>query len=211
MKKKIFRFALLLTFLVSAATITANLVVARSAKPRLYADAGTIPHHKAGLLLGTNKVLKNGWVNLYFRYRIEAAVALYKAGKIDYIIVSGDNGRDNYNEPQDMIDELVRNGIPANRIYPDYAGFRTLDSVVRCKEIFGQDSITIISQQFHNERALYLAQKNGIYAIGFNARDVAAYGGFKTKLREVFARVKLFVDLFTGKQPRYLGEKVILP
>ena len=103
--------------------------------------------------------LKNGNNNLYFDYRILAAVELYKAGKIKYILISGDNRKKDYNEPEEMKKALIQKGVPAKFIYLDYAGFRTLDSVVRAKEVFGQNQLTIISQRFHNERAIYLAEK----------------------------------------------------
>ena len=101
--------------------------------------------------------------------------------------------------------------IPEDKIILDYAGFRTLDSVVRAKEIFGQNSITIISQPFHNERAIYLANNYGIEAIGYNAQDVE-YWKKKLKIhgREYLARVKMFIDLCTGKQPKFLGEKIVI-
>jgi SanA protein len=107
--------------------------------------------------------------------------------------------------------DLIRAGIDSSVIYLDYAGFRTFDSMVRLKEIFGQDSVTIISQQFHNERALYLASKEGLYAIGFNAADVSARMGARTELREKFARVKMFLDLWFGTKPKFLGSKVDIP
>ena len=121
-------------------------------------DIEKLPNQKVGLLLGTSKTLPNGYKNYYFYYRIDAAEKLYKSGKIEYIIVSGDNSRKDYNEPEDMKNELINRGVPADKIYEDFAGFRTLDSVVRAKEIFGQNSYIIISQKFHNERAVYLAQ-----------------------------------------------------
>ena len=107
-----------------------------------------------GLLLGTGKFLKNGCKNLYFFNRIDATEQLYKSGKIQYILISGDNSTKNYSEPEDMQAELIKRGIPADKIVLDFAGFRTLDSVVRAKEIFGQNSFIIISQKFHNERAM---------------------------------------------------------
>lgn len=103
-----------------------------------------------------------------------------------------------------------KKGIPEKFIYLDYAGFRTLDSVVRAKEVFGQNRLTIISQRFHNERAIYLAEKNGIDAIGYNAPNVNAYAGLKTNIRELLARVKMFIDLGIDKQPHFLGEKIII-
>lgn len=142
--------------------------------------------------------------------RIQATVALFKARKIDAIVISGDNSREGYNEPEDMQAELLKEGIPKNKIYLDYAGFRTLDSVVRMEKIFAQSSFTVISQDFHNRRAIYIAQARDLQVVGFNAEDVNAYSGFKTQLREKFARVKLFLDLYTNKSPKYLGEKIII-
>lgn len=103
---------------------------------------------------------------------------------------------------------MIKQGIPANRIYLDYAGFRTLDSVVRCKEIFSQESITVISQQFHNERAIFIANYKGIKAVGFNAKGVSKRYGFKVMVRERMARVKMMLDLLSGKQPKFLGKKI---
>ena len=132
-------------------------------------------------------------------------MALYQAGKISYIVVSGDNSRKTYDEPTQMKADLVLGGVPEEVIFLDYAGFRTWDSVVRIKEIFSQDDFTIISQRFHNERAVYLARRYGLNAVAFNAKDV---GKFKTNFREKLARVKVFVDLLTNKKPRFLGEKI---
>lgn len=126
------------------------------------------------------------------------------------VVISGDNSREGYNEPEDMKSELMLRGIPEDKIYLDYAGFRTLDSVVRMEKIFGQKSFTIISQKFHNQRAIYIAYAKELQVVGYNAEDVNAYSGFKTQLREKFARVKLFLDLWTGKNPKFLGEPVII-
>ena len=171
-------------------------------------DIQKLPNEKVGLLLGTGKFLKNGCKNLYFFNRIDATEQLYKSGKIQYILISGDNSTKNYSEPEDMQAELIKRGIPADKIVLDFAGFRTLDSVVRAKEIFGQNSFIIISQKFHNERAIFLARKYGIEAYGFNAKDVNKYFGFKTKVREYFARAKVFVDFLLGVEPKFGGEKV---
>lgn len=127
---------------------------------------------------------------------------------MEYLVISGDNGRKGYNEPQDMKEALVGRGVPAGAIYLDYAGFRTYDSVVRMEKIFGQESFTVISQEFHNRRAVYIAQALGLDAVGYNAADVAAYAGMKTRLREKLARVRMFMDLWTGKTPKFLGEPV---
>lgn len=186
----------------------ADRLVKKSTSDKVFNMTKEIPYHKVGLLLGTGKILSNGRINLYYKYRIDAAVKLFKSGKISYILVSGDNSTKDYDEPSTIKEDLIKKGIPSHKIYLDYAGFRTLDSVVRCKEIFGQSSFTVISQQFHNERAIYIANQKDIDAIGFNAKDVNIHYGFKTLLREKFARVKMMLDLIFGKKPKFLGDKV---
>lgn len=198
------------TILIFAVIVCANYAVRHTAKAFIYQNIDSIPQNKAGLLLGTSKLLRSGLPNQYFQNRIQATVDLYKAGKIEVVVISGDNSRKGYNEPEDMKSELMLRGIPEDKIYLDYAGFRTLDSVVRMEKIFEQKSFTIISQKFHNQRAIYIAYAKGLQAVGYNAEDVNAYSGFKTQLREKFARVKLFLDLWTGKNPKFLGEPVII-
>lgn len=208
MKKKI-KITLILLFILSIILVfTSNYVIEKNAENKTFSNLIKIKKNRVGLVLGTSKNLKNGRMNLYFKYRIKAAVELYKKGKIDFILVSGDNGNKNYDEPTDFKDELIKKGVPENKIFLDYAGFRTLDSVVRAKEIFGQESITIISQKFHNQRAIYLAEKNGIDAIGFNARDLSSREGIKTKIREYFARTKVFLDIIFSVKPKFLGNKI---
>jgi SanA protein len=173
-----------------------------------YNNIKDIPENKVGLVLGTSKTARWG-PNLFFKYRIEAAVALFKAGKIKHIIVSGDNHIKEYNETEDMRLALMDAGVPDSCITMDYAGFRTLDSVVRCEKIFGQKKFTIISQPFHNERALFIAKGNGLECVGFNAKDVPRHYSLKTKFREYFARAKCVLDLYvlhTG--PKFLGDEV---
>lgn len=189
-----------------------NKLIVDSAKQKLYSDTNKIPFNRVGLLLGTTKYTSiAGFNNPYYTYRIEAATSLLKMNKIEYIIISGDNGKKEYNEPELMRTDLIQAGIDSSKIFLDYAGFRTLDSIVRLKEVFGQDSVTIISQKFHNERAIYIASKKGIMAYGFNAKDVTRKQGFKTQLREKFARVKVFLDLLFGTKPKFLGKKIPIP
>lgn len=196
--------------IVCMATVFICFYIVRSyAEDKLYSDVEQIPHNKVGLLLGTAPVTPWGVHNNYYDYRINAATELFTAGKIDYILVSGDNHSTDYDEPSCMRDSLMVKGVPQDKIILDYAGFRTLDSVVRAKEIFGQDSITVISQPFHNERALFLAKHYGVKAVGYNAKDVEYWKKkFKIHGREYLARVKMFIDLYTGKQPKFLGEKI---
>ena len=190
-------------------TLWIDCHIARVARPFCYDSAASIPANKVGLLLGTSKFTKRGNENQHYRNRIDAAAALFKSGKIEYLLASGDNSRRSYDEPTQMKADLVALGVPADRVVLDYAGFRTLDSIVRAQKIFGQQKITIISQRFHNERAIYLAQSQGMEAVGFNAPDATAFHGFRTKLREKFARVAAFLDLHVwGRQPKFLGAPV---
>ncbi len=209
-KRKFIIYILISIAIVFALTTWANITVYQTAKRFISDDMANVKPNNVGLLLGTSRNLKNGAKNDFFFNRIDAAVELFKGGKIRNIIISGDNSKADYNEPIDMKAELVKNGIPDSLIYLDYAGFRTLDAVVRARDIFGQNSFIVISQKFHNERAVYLARKFGIDAFGYNAKEVQAYKGFKTKLREFFARDKMFLDLLFGVKPKFLGEKIIV-
>jgi len=186
----------------------ANLTAIWASRGRLFDDVAAVPQTEVGLVLGTTDRDENP----YFRYRIDAAVRVWKEGKLKTLIVSGDNRSRYYNEPEKMKQDLVQRGIPADRIVCDYAGLRTFDSVVRAKEIFGVSSILVISQRFQNERAVYIAKANGIQAYGFNAQDVESHAGMKTKFREVGARVKMWLDVnFLDTRPIHLGEKIKLP
>jgi SanA protein len=139
-------------------------------------------------------------------------VEVWNSGKVETLIVSGDNREEDYNEPKKMKVALVKEGVPEDRIVCDYAGLRTLDSVVRAKRIFGANKIIVISQQFQNERAIYLAQANEMEAYGFNAQDVDFKAGFKTQFREIGARVKMWLDVnYLDTKPTHLGDKVPLP
>ncbi len=192
--------------------VYSNYHIRRVSADRMYADPEALPINKVGLILGTSKYLSAGGINPYFRYRIDAAVMLYEAGKVEYLLASGDNAKQSYNEPRHIHRELLDHGIPENRIYLDYAGFRTLDSVVRCKEVFGQDSVTVISQRFHNERAVFIADHYGLEAVGFTARGVSGSRGLKVMVREVFARVKAMFDIYLFRtKPKFLGEKISIP
>lgn len=191
-------------------TFWANNTISKSTNHLVTNDISKVGVWNTGLLLGTSKFFVGGKKNDYFFLRIEAATELYKHGNIRNIIISGDNSTQDYNEPLDMKRELVQNGIPDSVIYLDYAGFRTLDAVLRAKVIFGQDSFVVISQQFHNERAVFIAQKYGITTCGYNAKDVQFAGGFLTKIREHFARDKVFLDEFFGIEPKFYGEKIVI-
>ncbi len=188
-----------------------NYVVESSTRSQIYTDIKMIPKNKVGLLLGTAKYEDKARkiINPYYQNRIDATVKLYMAGKIDYVIVSGDNSTKYYNEPALMMADLIARGIPAKKIYMDNAGFRTLDSILRCRDIFGQESFTIISQEFHDKRALYIANHKRLTAVAFKADDGDTF--WDAQLREKFARVKMATDLILNTQARYYGEQIVIP
>jgi SanA protein len=192
-------------------TIWINISVTILGNKYSYDSIENIPHNHCALVLGTSKYLMGGKPNMYYLYRIQAATYLYFYRKVDYIIVSGDNRNKNYNEPIRMYNDLVEAGIPKERIILDYAGFRTLDSVIRGKEIFGQSQFTIVSQPFHSQRAIYIARKKGIEAIAYNAEDVVNTFSLELVIREIGARLLMAIDLLLERQPHFLGEKVIIP
>lgn len=210
--KTLMRFRLLLIVLMVGAVAFVPLwyqFVSWSSSAYIYQDISKIPSKKAALLLGTSKYVSKGHKNYFYTYRIAATVALYKAGKIKAVVVSGDNGSKYYNEPTTMQKDLIKAGIPKKYITLDYAGFRTLDSVVRAKAIFGLDDYIIVSQKFHLQRALYIAHSKGDKAIGFVAKDYEGTAAdHRMKFREHLARAMAFVDLYIiHKEPRFYGKR----
>lgn len=204
---------IILVFILFSASLLAIFgaacVIQSTTEGRTYSSVTSIPHRRVGLILGCSRTLYDGRQNLFFRNRINAAVELFRAGKVDYLLVSGDNRTKGYDEATEMRESLIRAGIPANLIYCDFAGFRTLDSVVRARDVFCQQQITIITQKFHNQRAIFIAAHNGIDAIGFNAAEVDMYNSFKTKCREQLARVKTLLDVYLLRtSPKFIGKRI---
>lgn len=208
MKKKRLRILLWLAITPILLVLLCNLTINSSAEGKTFDRIEDVPKNKVGLVLGTSKKLTTGQPNLYYSYRIRATISLFKAKKIEFVLVSGDNGTQYYNEPITIKKDLVAGGIPEEKIFLDYAGFRTLDSMVRAKEVFGLEKVTVISQEFHNQRAIYLAERKGLTAVGYNATDVTGNSGLKVHLREYLARVKVFIDLLFNTQPKFYGERI---
>jgi len=203
-------FLILAGIIVYAIVVRHNNEVEKMSTPYIYSDLSSVPSKRAVLLLGTSKYLKNGHINYFYKYRIDATVALFKARKVKAIVVSGDNGDKYYDEPTTMHDDLVARGIPSRYITLDYAGFRTLDSVVRAKEIFGLEDYIIVSQRFHLERAIYIAHAKGQKVVGFVAKDFKnTIWAKRMEHRELLARAKAFIDLYIlGKEPKFYGSKI---
>ena len=191
--------------------LIANIWISVKTRGRLYSNIEDVPLSGVGLLLGTSKYLRDGRTNFYYRYRIEAAARMYFEGKVKVILASGDNRHLSYNEPAAMRKDLVAMGVPKEAVVLDFAGFRTLDSVLRAKLVFRQSSLVVISQKFHNRRAVFIARAHGIDAYGFNAQDVRFKAGLKVRVRELFARLKAFLDVYIfNRQPKFLGDEIII-
>lgn len=208
MKKQLKLILILLTTVFIGCFFLADYLIVRNAENKIFDRVETCPKVTVALVLGTSKNNKKGKENKYFTYRIEAVVDLFNAGKVTSIIVSGDNGSKSYDEPTAMKNALIEAGIPEDQIHLDYAGFRTLDSMERALKVFGQKKVIVVSQRFHNERAIYLGEHFGMTVYGFNAKDVSASVGFKTQVRERFARMKVFWDIIFGVESKFLGEPV---
>lgn len=186
--------------------LIANLTILRRHRDALFDDPAKIPPRDVALVLGASPRTTSGRPNLHFVNRIEAAARLYHAGKIRHLLVSGDNGRPDYDEPTAMKEALVARGVPAAAITCDFAGFRTLDSVVRAKNVFGLQSFTIVSQRYHNSRALEIARAHDLDAVAFCANDVPRSHSLKTELREIAARGVIVLQLYALRsQPRFPG------
>lgn len=195
---------------VCIASVVAERVVMTSAAGRLYDVTTDVPIRDVAVVLGTSPKVAGGRPNVLYEARIDAAAQLYTAGRVRCLLVSGDNGDRRYNEPTRMRADLIKRGIPAKDVVCDYAGFRTLDSIVRAQKVFGQDRYVIVSQPFHNERAIYLARQRGIDAVAFNA--VEAPLGTGLWIRERIARCAAILDVNVfNRQPRFLGKREPMP
>ncbi len=179
-------------------------------KDYIYDEVQELPHRQVGVVLGTAKYYRTGVPNQYYLYRIQGAINAYNSGKVKYLLLSGDNAQQSYNEPMTMRRDLMAAGIPASDIVLDYAGFRTLDSIVRTRKVFDTNDFIIITQRFHCERALYIALHMGIQAQCFavpSPKDIMT-----VRVREIFARLGALTDLYILKrEPRFLGPLIPIP
>ena len=181
-----------------------NRIVVSNADGKTFSEIDSIRLTKVGLLLGTTPQARlNKVTNYFFIYRLDAAEQLYKAGKIEKILISGDeNSLDGINEPECMKDSLITRSVPASAIITDGKGLRTICSVVNANKVYGLKSFTIISQQFHNERAIYQVEHLGLdvkNVQAYNAKMPTSRRAYLTSIREYFARVKMFWDILNYK------------
>lgn len=173
-----------------------NLWMVCITRDRLYTNTEDLPKNEVGLLLGTSKYTSGGNPNLHFKSRIEAAARLFHEGKINRLLASGHTDQGRYNEPETMRKELMKKGVPSSAITLDPEGHRTIDSLVRAREAFGLQGFTVISQKYHNYRAVFIGRHYDLDVVAFCADDVEFVHSVKTEIREFFARIKAVIDVY---------------
>jgi SanA protein len=184
-----------------------DLLVARAGAGRIAHEPAELPHLPVALVLGTSPTVQ-GRPNVFYRARIRAAAELWHAGRVRGFLVSGDHGRADYDEPSAMRADLVAAGVPEEYVTRDYAGFRTLDSIVRAREVFGVERVVVVSQEFHVRRALWMAERAGLDAWGYVADDPRqGPRRWRVRAREMLARTAAVADALTGRAPKYLGSR----
>ena len=203
---RIARFALTACGAVLLVLLAANAWVVTATRNLIIDDMARLGVHDVGVVLGTSPYTRYGNQNLLFTHRMMAAAELYAAGRVRHLLVSGANPDKTYNEPRKMYQALRRLGVPDAALTLDFAGFRTLDSIVRARRIFGLESFVVISQRYHDYRALFIAHYNGVRAVAYTRPQEDRRQPLRAEAREYLARFKAVVDLFLlSKRPRFLG------
>lgn len=201
------KIAAILIGIITSVILLADLSISLSSAPQLYKSIETLPVQETALVLGTSKYIRRT-LNPYYQYRIDAAIKLYKQNKVTHFLLSGDNAHRSYNEPWTMKRDLLKAGIPEESITLDYAGFRTLDSVQRAQQVFEANSLTIVSQEFHCQRAVFIANHFSMDTVCLIVPSPTGWANTKIRLREVLARTKAILDLYVfNVQPKFLGPK----
>ena len=210
MLKRLIYLFLTLFILVAVALIACDRWIGVKTSPYIFEDIDKLPAKKVGMVLGTAKYYTTGYLNQFYQYRIQGAVNAYNSGKVNYLLLSGDNALQSYNEPMTMRKDLIAAGVDPSDIVLDYAGFRTLDSIVRTRKVFDTNDFIIITQRFHCERALFIALHMGIQAQCYavpSPKDMLS-----VRIREFAARFGALADLYIFKrEPRFLGPLVPIP
>ena len=207
---KLLKFILWIGISILLFVLGTNIWVIQSTKAYIYTPSEA-PQNDVAIVLGTSKKTSDGNPNRFFWERMQTAAKLHSLKSVKHILVSGDNRSKYYNEPKDMLEALGNLNIPEEDVSLDFAGLRTLDSMVRCKEVFGQEKVTIVTQEFHCYRSLFIARFFEMEAIAVSADDGGPIGN-KLALREVLARTFAVLDLYVfQRKPKYLGEEIELP
>ncbi len=208
LKKRLLIIAAALAVIAAVAVFVPDIIVVSSAKDRIITadEAAELENTDCVLVLGAG--VRDGSPTPMLRDRLITGISLYESGAAPKIIMSGDHGREDYDEVNVMKSYAVENGVPDSDVFMDHAGFSTYDSVYRAKAVFEADSIIIVTQKYHLYRALYIAEKLGVNAVGV-AADLDDYSGqLKRDLREIAARDKDFFSCLFKPKPKYLGEKI---
>jgi SanA protein len=200
--------ALALLFVVAAWLAERRLE--RFAAPYLAGDPAALPEVAVALVLGAAPIGPEGGPNRYLEYRLDAAAALWRAGKVKFLLASGDRRGAGYDEPTAMRAGLIARGVPAQAIYRDFAGVRTRDSVLRAHSVFGQQRLIIVSQGFHAARAVFLARREGVEAWGLQARDVDRAYSIFTELRRYPSALRAYYDVWFDTPPRHAGSAIAI-
>lgn len=208
--KCVFEFLFEILIIAAICILIIYLLISFYSKKYIYDSIEEIPYNDVALVLGTSKYLYNGKANMYFKFRMDAAYELYKSGKIKFILVSGDNRHRFYNEPKQMRFDLIKLGVDKKHIFLDFAGFRTRDSIIRANKVFNLTNFTIVSQPFHNERAIFIARQKNIKAVAYNARNVRKLYRIRQFPRELAARVLMIVDIIFNKPPKFYGDNITI-
>lgn len=191
---------------------SANSAVSTVSEGSIHTTVDSAPVRRVGVVLGTSPLLVSGSPNPYFTHRMDAAARLYESGKVEYLLVSGDFQRSNYNEPAAMREALTRRGVPSRAIYLDNAGLSTFDSVMRAHQLYGLKRFIVISQEFHVERAVYIGRSFDVDVVGYTARAVDGALALRTSIREYFARVKAMLDVaILHRSPDYGEARFAIP
>lgn len=210
MIKRLFYSLLVLMGLLLLSALVLDRWISWKTAPYIYDEIQDLPWRQVGVILGTAKYYRPGVINQYYRYRIQGALNAYNSGKVNYLLLSGDNAQHSYNEPMTMRKDLISAGVNPADIVLDYAGFRTLDSIVRTRKVFDTNDFIIITQRFHCERALFIALHMGIQAQCY--RVPSPKNILTVRIREFGARLGALADLFIFKrEPRFLGPLVPIP
>lgn len=208
--KKFFWWSFLSCCVFVAVVVINYGIVSLNAAGRTFNDVADVPKHEYGLILATSPITPGGTRNLYFDMRIKSAVELYDAGKVARLIVSGGDYTQDVNnhygcdEPRMISDSLVSRGVPVDCITLDYEGTRTLNSIAKAKQVYALDSVVLVSQKYHNERAIWQADHYGLKVVGYNASHSPIFANQVRNIsREFLARVKLMIDMTFGVEPKF--------
>jgi vancomycin permeability regulator SanA len=206
-RRRLIAAALAMLMASTTVIVIADRACQRASQGRIFRSTDSMPAQDVALVLGTSKTTRAGNPNLHFKHRMDAAVALYRAGKVKHLLVSGDNHIKSYDEATDMRDALVSAGVPVGAITCDYAGFRTLDSVLRAQSVFGLTNFAIVTEEFHSPRAVWIARRHRLDVVAFAAPDVPlASWSVRVKTREYLARVLCAADLYVlHRKPKFPG------